>query len=251
MTPESPRHRRAAPRRTGHRSPAARGRAAACRWSSPVLAAGCWRRSTSCCWWPSRARRTRCGRRRSGSRVRTSATTPASSAARSRRAIRRPAERPDLARNRQQRDRCDARRRPERGAGVARRLRVRPLPLPGQRSLPLALLGSQMVPAFALLVPYYIVLRNSASRTRCTASSSRSRHHPAVHGLAAACLLPGHPGRPRTRRPDRRLRPAATFCRVVLPLARPGLIAVGLFAFMVALERFPLRRRAQHPDRPC
>ena len=30
---------------------------------------------------------------------------------------------------------------------------------PGSRTIPCALLGSQMVPAFALLIPYYVVLR--------------------------------------------------------------------------------------------
>lgn len=113
------------------------------------------------------------------------------------------------------------------------------LRFPGSRRTPGVLLASQMVPAFALLVPYYIVMRRLGFTNT-------------LHGVVIAELGTTLPfsiwllrayfqGIPialeRAARIDGCSR-FATFFQVVLPLARPGLIAVGLFAFMVAWNDF-------------
>lgn len=110
---------------------------------------------------------------------------------------------------------------------------------PGSSRIPTVLLGSQMVPAFALLIPYYVVLRSIGLTNN-------------VVGVIVAevsitlpfsiWLLRGYfQGIPialeRAARIDGCSRLGAFF-RVALPLARPGLIAVGLFAFMVAWNDF-------------
>src|SRR5262245_42773052 len=109
----------------------------------------------------------------------------------------------------------------------------------GSRAIPLGMLASQMVPAFAIIVPYYIVLRNlKLTNTR--------------QGVVIALLSVTLPftiwllrayfqGIPleieRAARIDGCSR-FAVFWRVVLPLARPGLISAGLFAFMVSWNDF-------------
>jgi multiple sugar transport system permease protein len=110
---------------------------------------------------------------------------------------------------------------------------------PGNRTIPLALLGSQMVPAFAIIVPYYIVLRNlKLTNTRL--------------GVIIALLSVTLPftiwllrsyfqGIPRDIERQARIDGCdrfTVFWRVVLPLARPGLISAGLFAFMVGWNDF-------------
>jgi multiple sugar transport system permease protein len=110
---------------------------------------------------------------------------------------------------------------------------------PGNRAIPLGMLASQMVPAFAIIVPYYIVLRNlELTNTRI--------------GVVIALLSVTLPftiwllrsyfqGIPleieRAARMDGCSR-FTVFWRVVLPLARPGLISAGLFAFMVSWNDF-------------
>lgn len=110
---------------------------------------------------------------------------------------------------------------------------------PGSRSVPIALLGSQMVPPFALLVPYYVVMRMlGLTNTRTGVVIAllsitlpfsvwlmRSYFRNVPLDIERAAQLDGCP----------RFR---VFWRVSLPLVRPGLISVGLFAFMVAWNDF-------------
>ena len=110
---------------------------------------------------------------------------------------------------------------------------------PGSRSLPPALLGSQMVPAFALLVPYYVVLRNlglTNSRLGVIIADIGITLPFTVY-LLRAHFLNVPPDLERAARVDGAGR-MAVFLRVALPLARPGIISAGLFSFMVAWNDF-------------
>jgi multiple sugar transport system permease protein len=109
----------------------------------------------------------------------------------------------------------------------------------GSRRIPTALVGSQMVPAFALLIPYYIVLRNLGltNTLQGVVIAELSITLPFTIWLLRAYFQGIPIDLERAARIDGCSR-LATFYRVVLPLARPGLIAVGLFAFMVAWNDF-------------
>lgn len=109
----------------------------------------------------------------------------------------------------------------------------------GSRAVPLAMLGSQMIPAFALIVPFYIVLRNlelTNTRTGVIVALVSITLPFSVWLLRA--YFAGIPVElERAARIDG-CRRWTVFWRVVLPLARPGLLSVGLFAFMVAWNDF-------------
>jgi multiple sugar transport system permease protein len=109
----------------------------------------------------------------------------------------------------------------------------------GSRRIPTALIGSQMVPAFALLIPYYIVLRSLGltNTLQGIVIAELSITLPFTIWLLRAYFQGIPVDLERAARIDGCSR-LATFYRVVLPLARPGLIAVGLFAFMVAWNDF-------------
>jgi multiple sugar transport system permease protein len=109
----------------------------------------------------------------------------------------------------------------------------------GSRRIPTALVGSQMVPAFALLIPYYIVLRSLGltNTLQGIVIAELSITLPFTIWLLRAYFQGIPVDLERAARIDGCSR-LATFYRVVLPLARPGLIAVGLFAFMVAWNDF-------------
>ncbi|MFC0530324.1 carbohydrate ABC transporter permease [Phytohabitans kaempferiae] len=110
---------------------------------------------------------------------------------------------------------------------------------PGSRTLPLALLGSQMVPAFALLIPFYTVLRNLALTNTLTGViiADISITLPFTVYLLRAYFAGVPPEVERAARIDGASR-WRVFSRVALPLATPGLISAGLFAFMVAWNDF-------------
>ena len=113
------------------------------------------------------------------------------------------------------------------------------LRFPGSRFIPTALLASQMVPAFALLIPYYVVLRQLGvtNTLQGIVIAELSITLPFSIWLLRAYFLGIPIALERAARVDgcNRLQ---TFFIVVLPLALPGLIAVGLFAFMVAWNDF-------------
>lgn len=110
---------------------------------------------------------------------------------------------------------------------------------PGSRSLPLALLGSQMVPAFAIIVPYYIVLRHlNLTNTRLgVIVALLSVTLPFTVWLLRGYFQSIPIEIERAARIDGCSR-FTVFWRVVLPLARPGLVSAGLFAFMVGWNDF-------------
>ena len=109
----------------------------------------------------------------------------------------------------------------------------------GSRSLPLAMLGSQMVPAFALLVPYYIVLRNLGLTNTLVGVivADIGITLPFTVYLLRAHFMNIPRDLERAARVDGAGR-TATFLWVALPLARPGIISAGLFSFMVAWNEF-------------
>jgi multiple sugar transport system permease protein len=109
----------------------------------------------------------------------------------------------------------------------------------GRSALPLAMLGSQMVPAFALIVPFYVVLRNlGLTNTRAgVVVALLSITLPFTVWLLRSYFLNVPVEVERAARVDG-LGRFAVFVRVALPLARPGLICAGLFAFMVAWNDF-------------
>ena len=113
------------------------------------------------------------------------------------------------------------------------------LRFPGSRRVPSALLASQMVPAFALLIPYYVVLRQLGLTNNLIGVivAELSITLPFTIWLLRAYFQGIPLALERAARVDGCDR-LQTFLRVVLPLARPGLIAVGLFAFMVAWNDF-------------
>ena len=113
------------------------------------------------------------------------------------------------------------------------------LRFPGSRRLPSELLASQMVPAFALLVPYYVVLRRLGLTNTLTGViiAELSITLPFTIWLLRGYFLGIPIALERAARVDGCSR-IQTFYKVVLPLARPGLIAVSLFAFMVAWNDF-------------
>jgi multiple sugar transport system permease protein len=110
---------------------------------------------------------------------------------------------------------------------------------PGRRAIPLAMLGSQMVPAFVLIIPYYVVLRNlGLTNSRWgVIVALLSITLPFTVWLMRAYFENIPIELDRAARIDGCTRTTA-FLRVVLPLARPGLISIGLFAFMIAWNDF-------------
>jgi multiple sugar transport system permease protein len=113
------------------------------------------------------------------------------------------------------------------------------LRFPGSRRVPSVLLATQMVPAFALLVPYYIVLRQLGltNSLQGVIVAEVSITLPFTIWLLRSYFQSIPIALERAARIDGCSR-LQTFYVVVLPLARPGLIAVGLFAFMVAWNDF-------------
>jgi multiple sugar transport system permease protein len=110
---------------------------------------------------------------------------------------------------------------------------------PGSRKVPSVLLATQMVPAFALLVPYYVVLRQLGltNTLQGVIVAEVSITLPFTIWLLRSYFQSIPIALERAARTDGCSR-WQTFYIVVLPLARPGLIAVGLFAFMVAWNDF-------------
>lgn len=107
--------------------------------------------------------------------------------------------------------------------------------LPGRRVIPLAMLGTQMVPPFALIIPFFVVLRKlGLTNTRLgVVMALLSITIPFTVWLMRAYFEGVPVELDRAARMDGCSRMRG-FLQVVLPLARPGVIAVGLFAFMVA-----------------
>ncbi len=109
----------------------------------------------------------------------------------------------------------------------------------GSRTVPVVLLGSQMVPIFALVIPYYIVFRNlELTNTRMGIIIAQlSFTLPFTIWLLRAYFRSIPIELDRAARVDGCTR-FKVFWRVVLPLASTGLISVGLFAFMVSWNDF-------------
>lgn len=110
---------------------------------------------------------------------------------------------------------------------------------PGSRTLPVAMLSSQMVPIFALVIPFYVVFRNlGLTNTRGGVVIAQLAYTlPFTVWLLRAYFQSVPVEVDRAARVDGCNR-WQVFWRVVLPLARPGLISAGLFAFMVSWNDF-------------
>lgn len=110
---------------------------------------------------------------------------------------------------------------------------------PGSRAVPGLMLASQLVPVFALVVPFYVIL-HSLRLTDSTAGVVIA-HLSFTVPFSVWMMRSFFAGIPievdRAAMIDGCTR-AQVFYRVVLPLARPGIISVGLFAFMVSWNDF-------------
>ena len=105
---------------------------------------------------------------------------------------------------------------------------------PGRRQLMLTFLVTQMFPVAILIVPIYVILASSACSTRRRTGHRKLHHRGAVLCVDDARLLRHDLDLARRSRRHRRLRPFATFWRLILPLARPGLAVTAFFTFLTA-----------------
>jgi multiple sugar transport system permease protein len=110
---------------------------------------------------------------------------------------------------------------------------------PGSRTVPALMLGSQLVPVFALVVPFYVILH--------TAHLTDTRTGIVIAHLSFTVPFSVWMMRSFFKSVPLEVDRAAmidgctrwqVFYRVVLPLARPGVISVGLFSFMVSWNDF-------------
>jgi multiple sugar transport system permease protein len=110
---------------------------------------------------------------------------------------------------------------------------------PGSRMVPGLMLGSQLVPVFALVVPFYVVLHSM--RLTDTTAGIVIAHLGFTVPFSVWMMRSYFTGIPievdRAAMIDGCTR-WQVFARVVLPLARPGIISVGLFSFMVSWNDF-------------
>jgi multiple sugar transport system permease protein len=109
----------------------------------------------------------------------------------------------------------------------------------GSRTIPLAMLASQMVPVFALLVPYYVVMRRLGLTNTQTGVivAHLSFTLPFTVWLLRSYIAAIPIDLDRQARVDGCGR-LQVFWRVILPLSRGGLLSVGLFAFLVSWNDF-------------
>lgn len=110
---------------------------------------------------------------------------------------------------------------------------------PGNTTILVALLASQMVPVFVLLIPYFDLLRRlGLVNTRVGVMVAQlSFTLPFTIWLLRSYVASIPIDLDRAARVDGCSR-FEVFWRVVLPLMRPGLISVGLFTFMVSWNDF-------------
>ncbi|MGI5227958.1 carbohydrate ABC transporter permease [Actinoallomurus sp. CA-142502] len=110
---------------------------------------------------------------------------------------------------------------------------------PGSKFIPGLMLGSQLVPVFALVVPFYVIL-HSLRLTDSTVGIVIA-HLSFTVPFSVWMMRSFFAGIPievdRAAMIDGCTR-WQVFYRVVLPLARPGIISVGLFSFMVSWNDF-------------
>jgi multiple sugar transport system permease protein len=110
---------------------------------------------------------------------------------------------------------------------------------PGSRIIPMGMLCTQMVPVFALVIPFYVVMRNlGLTDTRQGVMIAQLAYTLPFTVWLLRAYFRGIPVElDRAARVDGCSR-WNVFWRVVLPLARPGLISAGLLAFMVSWNDF-------------
>ena len=111
---------------------------------------------------------------------------------------------------------------------------------PGRNVLFLLTLSILMVPYATLLIPLYVLLKALGPPELAARAGARAGGVPAaVRHLHDADLVRG--GAPGARGVGARRRLRARFAvlrRIMLPAVRPGLITVGLFAFLAAWNDF-------------
>ncbi|MFD0537527.1 carbohydrate ABC transporter permease [Actinomadura luteofluorescens] len=110
---------------------------------------------------------------------------------------------------------------------------------PGSRTVPGLMLGSQLVPVFALVVPFYVMLHSlGLTDTRAGIVIAHLGFTVPFSVWMMRAYFNGIPVEvDRAAMIDGCTR-WQVFARVVLPLARPGIISVGLFSFMVSWNDF-------------
>ncbi len=109
----------------------------------------------------------------------------------------------------------------------------------GSRAIPVAMLATQMIPIFALLVPYYVVFRNLGLTNSLTGIviADLSFTLPFTVWLLRGYVQGIPPDIDRQARVDGCTR-MGVFLRVIVPLSRTGLLSVGLFAFLMSWNDF-------------
>lgn len=109
----------------------------------------------------------------------------------------------------------------------------------GSQAIPVAMLGTQIVPIFALLVPYYVVFRNLGLTNSLAGIvvADLSFTLPFTVWLLRGYVQGIPPDIDRQARVDGCTR-WGVFVRVILPLIRVGLLSVGLFAFLMSWNDF-------------
>lgn len=109
----------------------------------------------------------------------------------------------------------------------------------GSVAVPVAMIGTQIVPIFALLVPYYVVFRELGLTNSLTGIvvADLSFTLPFTVWLLRGYVQGIPADIDRQARVDGCTR-WGVFWRVILPLIRVGLLSVGLFAFLISWNDF-------------
>ena len=111
---------------------------------------------------------------------------------------------------------------------------------PGKDLLFLSTLAILMVPYATLLIPLYVLLNVGGALELARRRGARAHDVPAaVLDVHDAHLVRVDPPRARRGRDGRRMQRLDACCgRVLVPAVKPGLITVGLFAFLAAWNDF-------------
>ena len=120
----------------------------------------------------------------------------------------------------------------------SRRLCDRAPALQGRALVGLAIFLAYLVPPSILFIPLAPIVFSSACSTPAGADPDLPDVPDPVLHLAADGLLPHDPVRARGVRADRRRDALADPDKIVLPLAVPGLISAGIFAFTLSWNEF-------------
>lgn len=110
---------------------------------------------------------------------------------------------------------------------------------PGSRVLPTVLLGTQLVPVFALIIPFYVLLRHlHLTDTRAGIIIAQLSFTIPFSVWLLRSFFTAIPREVERAGVIDGCNRWQVFYRVILPLGRPGIVSVGLFSFMVSWNDF-------------